>query len=280
MRPPPARLVAAALGLALALIAGPARAEGPARVVSINLCTDQLAMLVAGPGQLVSVSHLSRDPRVSAMTDEAAALPVNHGLAEDILRLRPDLVLASAYSAPATLDMLRRLDLPVQVFDPEEDLQDIRDNLDRMGRLLGRQDRARAVIARFDADLAALAEMPSPGGRAALYGANGYSSGDLGLAGVILSLAGLESIASELGLPHGGFLPLEDLVMADPDLVVGAARYPGASRAEEVLDHPALRAVTAGRAAISGGDWVCGTPHVLRAAARLREDAQMREDAS
>jgi iron complex transport system substrate-binding protein len=58
-----------ALGVAVGMI-GPAAsafAEPPRRVVSMNLCTDQLAMLVAAPGQLLSVSRIARDPRVSAL---------------------------------------------------------------------------------------------------------------------------------------------------------------------------------------------------------------------
>ena len=54
--------------LCLLLAAAPAAAqEAPARVVSMNLCTDQLAMLLAAPGQLLSVSKLARDPMSSAM---------------------------------------------------------------------------------------------------------------------------------------------------------------------------------------------------------------------
>jgi iron complex transport system substrate-binding protein len=51
--------------LAAALVitfAGAAAADAPARVVSVNLCTDQLAMLIAAPGQLQSVSWLAADP--------------------------------------------------------------------------------------------------------------------------------------------------------------------------------------------------------------------------
>ena len=52
------------LAVMLAL-AGPVAAQPPQRVVSMNLCTDQLAMMLAGPGQLISVSHLGHDPAVS-----------------------------------------------------------------------------------------------------------------------------------------------------------------------------------------------------------------------
>ena len=58
-----------ALLFALILSLAPAAPAGaaPLRVVSINLCTDQLAMLLAAPGQLVSVTHLARDPEASVM---------------------------------------------------------------------------------------------------------------------------------------------------------------------------------------------------------------------
>lgn len=248
----------------------PARAQAPARVVSMNLCTDQLALLLAAPGQLVSVSHLAADPRASALAGAAAALPANRGLAEQIFLMRPDLVLAGSFSNPATVDLLRRLGVRVERFAPETGMEDIRAAITRMGALLGRQAEAAAMLARFDADLARLeAAAPARRPRAALYDANGWTSGDASLAGQILRLAGFDNVAEAAGLHEGGMLPLERLVMAEPELVVSAARRPAASRAEEVLDHPALAALAPGRHVTTGADWVCGTPFVLRAAADL-----------
>ncbi len=263
------RLLAAALCCGLGL---PVVAEAPRRVVSMNLCTDQLALMLAAPGQLVSVSYLAHDPRASAMVAEAAALPGNHGLAEEIFLLKPDLVLAGRYTTPTTVAMLERLGIPVVVFDPEEDFDGIRANLRRMGAALGRAAAAEAAVARFDADLAALRDPEGPRPRAALYSANGYTSGDRSLSGQILRAGGFDNIAVEAGIPTGGTLPLERLALSDPDLVILGRRYPGASRAEEMLDHPVL-AVLRDRVAshaMTDRDWVCGTPHVLRAVAGLR----------
>jgi iron complex transport system substrate-binding protein len=65
---------------------------------------------------------------------------------------------------------------------------------------------------------------------------------------------------------------LELMVLAAPDLVIGTAPYPGASRSEEILRHPALRSLTeAGPGAVSGPDWICGTPHVVRALAEMAD---------
>ena len=259
---------ASALFLALAL---PAGAAPPERVVSINLCTDQLAMLVAAPGQLVSVSWLARDPALSAMPDEARALPANHGLAEDILRLRPDLVLAGAWSDPTTLAMLERLGLRVETFGADADMAGIRADLLRMGDLLGRAERARDLAAAFDARLAAVPPPDGPPPRAALYATDGYSAGRGSLSDAILAAAGLANMAADLGRPDGGFVPLERLVLSRPDMLVTDRAGPDPARAEEVLRHPALTALRARTPATAHLDarWSCATPHVADAVANL-----------
>lgn len=265
------RIVAAALLWALA--AWPAMAAPPERVVSINLCTDQLAMMLAAPGQLVSVSALAREPQSSAMVAEAMRYPVNRGQAEEVFLLDPDLVLAGSYTTPATVDMLRRLGIPVVTLPPATSLDAVSDQIAQVGAALGRAAAADRLAADFEARRArlraALAERP----RAALYYANGYTAGDSSLAGEILVAAGFENVATEAGLAQGGALALERLVMLAPELVVEGARYPGASRGEALLAHPALDGLRRAGAR-TGGDWACGTPHVLRA---IEELAAIRE---
>ncbi|WJS86026.1 ABC transporter substrate-binding protein [Paracoccus sp. TOH] len=269
------RLAACLLaGLSLPGLSLPAAAEPPRRVLSMNLCTDQLAMLLAAPGQLVSVSYLAQDPTASAMAEAASRLPVNHGLVEEIFLARPDLVLAGGWTAPGAIRLLERLDVPVEVFPVETDIAGIRANIRRMGEVLGRETAAEALLARFDADLARLTDAPpGPRPRAALYAVNGYSSGSASLAGQIVTLAGFDNVADTLGLPAGGVLPLETLLLAEPDLLVEGRRYPGSARGQEVLDHPALRALTRGAPAevMTDPEWVCGTPFILRAVAQLRD---------
>lgn len=268
------------LALAAGLLAGLAHAgaaEPPRRVLSMNLCTDQLAMLLAAPGQLVSVSWLAQDPASSPMAAAARRLPANHASAEEVFLMRPDLVLAGAYTAPDTLRLLQRLDVPVAVFPIENDIAGIRANIARMGKVLGREAQAQAMIADFDADLAALrVDAPGPRPRAALYAANGYTSGSDSLGGQIIALAGFDNLADEMGIRTTGNIPLEVLMLARPDLVIRDRPARGHSRAEELLDHPGLRALAGGgtRMLGAGPEWVCGTPHVLRAVAELRAARQ------
>ncbi len=257
-------------GAATAAMAG----DAPRRVVSVNLCTDQLALMLAAPGQLVSVSRLSHDADSSVMAQTARTLPANGSGAEEVFLLAPDLVLAGTFTAPATVTLLRSLGLDVVQFTPAQSLADIPDRIAQMGALLGREDAAADLIARFHGDLAALAAAPGAARpRAALYYVNAYTSGDKTLAGDILRAAGFANVASEAGLTAGGTLPLERLVMLAPDVIIQGRDYPGDARAEATLDHPALHALAGTRIAgrITDRDWICGTPHVLRAIRSLRD---------
>ena len=59
----------------------------PARIVSMNVCADQLLLLLADREQIASLSFLATDISTSMMTEEAAGLPQNHGRSEEILPL-------------------------------------------------------------------------------------------------------------------------------------------------------------------------------------------------
>lgn len=268
----------AAAGLCLAALTGappPPLAEErpPARVVSMNLCTDQLALLLAAPGQLVSVSWLAQDPHASAMAEQARAHHANTGNAEEVFLLKPDLVIAGSFTTQTTVDLLRRLGLRVAVFEPAYGLGDVGARIRQMGAALGRQAEAARLAERFEADLAAARDLPSRRLRAATYHSGSYTSGDATLAGDVIAAAGLANIAGELGLTGGGRLALEHLVMAHPDLIVTGRTFETPALAQEVFRHPALAALRseAGAAPVADRDWICGTPHVMSAIRRLKE---------
>ncbi|WP_444454917.1 ABC transporter substrate-binding protein [Rhodobacter capsulatus] len=272
-KPASARLRTRAGALALiGALALPA-AAAPGRVVSINLCTDQLAMMLAAPGQLVSVTHLARDPAASVMAEAAKAWPTNRGRAEEVYLMHPDLVLAGRFTAQPTVAMLRRLGIPVEVFEPATSFADMQTDITRMGQVLGREAEAAQMTRTFAARLAQIraATLPGPRPLAATWSAQGYMSGHKSLAGEILTTAGFDTLAARMGRDRGSTLPLEALVMAAPDLVVTGRIEKGSSRAEEPLTHPAFRALTGNHAALEDRDWICGLPSVLDATERLED---------
>ncbi|WP_417719913.1 ABC transporter substrate-binding protein [Salipiger sp.] len=258
----PSRLIT----LAAALLAGAAAWGGaPQRVVSLNVCTDQLAFLLAAPGQLISVSPLAHDPRTSALAAEMADLPRNDGSAEAVVLRRPDLVLAGSWTTRATVQLLDRLGYRVETFAPVTSLDTARANMLRMGELLGREAEARAMVADFDTRRAALTAPAGRRPRAVYYMPYGTTAGADSLTGDLLNAAGLDNLA-----PPSGHLSMEELVLSDPDLILVGRPYAGHARATEYASHPALQATGALREVADGTSWTCETPKLLEALATLR----------
>jgi len=276
------RATGAGLRLALLAAAGPLAAApalagpAPGRVVSMNVCTDQLAMLIAGPGQLHAVSMLARDPNSSVMAKEAQGFAVNHALAEEIFLMEPDLVLAGTFSSRATVGLLRRLGIHVEEFAPARSFDDIRDNIVRIGALLDRQERAGELVAELDAGLAALSAAPASGRSIALYDANSYTTGTGTLANEIFRAAGLTNIAEGLGIAGSTRLPLELLIAARPDMIATSFReYRAPALAQENFVHPAFTALEARAQNVSVPvpNMICGAPFTLEAAFVLQRAA-------
>ena len=239
----------------------------------MNVCTDQLAMLLAAPGQLLSVSMLASDPLTSSMADRAAAFAPNYGQAEQVFLMHPDVVLAGSYGAQASVQLLRGLGVSVVQVPPAASLADVAAQMRSVGQAIGRAAEAEAMALQFESDLAALRLDGAAPASAAMYYPNGYTTGAGTLADDILQATGFANVGAKAGVTGGGILPLERLVMAAPRMIVTSTAYPGASRSEEILAHPALIAVrdAAGQARVTDADWICGTPHILRAVQGMAE---------
>lgn len=249
------------------------------RVASLNLCTDSMLFELADPVRIVSVTSLSRDPDLSHFADVAQQIPVNHGAAEEIIALEPDLVLAGRYTASTTSALLSRLGFHVMTFEPDLTVGDFRASFLQLAAALGTQTRATKLLKRMDRSLANIgtrsrARWP----RAIIYRPNGFSPGYRSLANEMLKAAGIINLAHDFGIEYGGFVPLEQLVAAVPDIIIldaSAVRYP--ALAELILTHPALShpGVTSTRAApvmrinIAEKYWTCGGTYLADAAERL-----------
>lgn len=272
-RSPVAALVAAVA--VVVAVAATAAAEPPKRVVSINLCTDQLALALAAPGQVAAVSRLSLDPNLSDVVEVARDLVVTDGTAEEIVPLAPDLVLAGAHTSRATVSILRRLGHRVEEFAPPRNFADIRASLFRMGELLDQRERAAALVAAFDRAVGELrASAPAESAPlAVVYHVGQRAEGRGTIAHDILVAAGWRNLAAELGIEETGALPLEVVLMHRPDVVlVGAAEADWLTPSQPNLGHPAVRSAFAEgtHIAVMPDRWiVCGNTSVTEVVRRL-----------
>lgn len=266
----------AALAALLLLPAAPSHAdEAPSpRVMSLNVCTDQLALLLARPGQLLSVSNLAADPALSFLHARAKDFPVNHGLAEDVFLARPDVVVTGTYSLHNTTALLRRLGHRVEEFPFTQTVESIPADIRRMGDILGVAEKAEEMAATFERGVAEAAKDRCGADPAALaYDQNGIALGAGTLADSVMRAAGLRNIAAEGGYDGMRPYPLELLVTRAPDIVILRKPLSDApALADQLAQHPALRALKASRIGsfVPAGSWTCGGPFVLEAIRALR----------
>lgn len=253
------------------LLVAPPAAASPRRVVSLNLCTDQLALALAAPGQLASVTWLSRDPAVSPEWRRAEGIPVNHGLAEEVVALAPDLALAGRYTARMAVNLLRRIGVKVVDFGVPGSLDDVRAQIREAAEALDRREAGEAAVAHFDAGLPPAPPAGSPRPVAVVYQPNGATVGPGSLINAVLAAAGFDNLALRLGLDNYGRLPLDVLIAGRPDLLVVGELREGRSLAEAMTRHAALGQYWRDRAVLEMPQslWICGGPFTAQAAARL-----------
>lgn len=257
----------------MAGVAAPAHAADPPRVASINLCTDQLVMTLADPGQILGLSPYSRDTARSWAAAEAKKFPRLSGEAEDVLALKPDIVVAGRYTKRATRELLKQQGLRVAEFDIAKSIDDVKNQMRRMGGLVGHPDRAEVQIARLDAAIArakqAVARKPY---RVLALSRRGWVSGDDSVTSALLSITGLSNAASSLGVKHGGFAKLETIVALKPDFILVSSNSDIAEdEGRALLLHPALEKLypPSRRIVIPEDLTVCGGPMLPDALDRL-----------
>jgi iron complex transport system substrate-binding protein len=229
--------------IALTAIAAPVRAAELPRIASMNVCTDQLLLTLANPEQIVGLSRYARDPLQSWAVDDARRYRILSGGAEDLLAIRPDVVVASLFDKRATREFLKAKGLHLVEFDVPRSLDEVKDQIRRMGEIAHHPDRADAEIAKLDVAIArARQAMAQKHVRVLPLSRRGWVSGSESLLSSLLTAAGLVNAAGDLGVAFGGFAPLEIIVNARPDLLVVSETGDHAEDdGSAFLLHPALQ---------------------------------------
>jgi iron complex transport system substrate-binding protein len=253
-------------------------AAEPPRIASINLCTDQLLVTLADPSQILGLSPYSRDRARSWDAAKAAQFPKLSGEAEDVLVLRPDIVVAGRFTKRATRELLKEKGLRVVEFDAARSLDDVKKQIRQMGDLVGHPDRAAAEIARLDTAIAHAREVVSRKPYRVLgLSRRGWVSGGDSLTSSLLATAGLTNAAADLGYKLGGFASLEAIVSLKPDfLLVSEAGDFAEDEGRAFMLHPALERFypASKRLVIPEKLTVCGGPQLSEALDRLASELE------
>jgi iron complex transport system substrate-binding protein len=237
------------LAVAAFAIAGassvPAPAAGLPRIASMNVCTDQMLITLADPAQIIGLSRFSRDAGQSFAADDARRFPILSGGAEDVLVIRPDIVVAGLFDKRSTREFLKAKGLHLAEFSVPRNLDEVKAQIREMGDIAGHPDRAKAQIARLDAAIARARQAVTDMHYSVLpLSRRGWVSGRDSLISSLLAETGLFNAAGELGAGSGGFASLEAIVNARPDfLLVSNASDRAEDDGSAFLLHPALERI-------------------------------------
>ncbi len=219
-------------------------ADAPRRVVSFNLCADQLVLALADPGQIAGLSPYAADPVLSVMAEAARAYPRLDWQAESTIALGPDLVLIGDTDRPMTKHLLQAQGLRLHEITLIDDFATARHQIEEVAAVLGHPERGVALLAAIDAARARLAAAPRPPFTTALLvNRGGYTAGSRSLAAVLLAEAGLKPPPGALA-GYGGYVPLERLLVLHPDVIVlNSLPSEAQDQGSYNLLHPALAAL-------------------------------------
>ena len=261
------------LALTSLVLLGAARpASVPRRIVSLNLCADQLLVGLADRGQIVALTEWARDPELSAIARQARDLPFTHRSAEEVMALRPDLVIGAPFQTRAVLAPLKAQGLTLLELPRGEGVAAIEASVTTLAAAVGHPERGTRMIAQMRRALAAVGPPPGRGRVAAYYQRQGYLTGTGTLVDEMFARVGLVNLAGLLGRPALSQLSLEEMALARPDfLILETGTRAVADRGTAALHHPLLdTAVPAARHLyIEQAQTVCGSPAFADAVASL-----------
>ncbi len=243
--------------------------------MSLNPCLDAILVHVADRAQITALSPYSHEPTATSLGDLGRTFPITYESAEEIVALRPDLVLAAGHSGPATRAALSKLAIRVETFGlPNTVAQSLR-QVTRMAALVHRPERGSALSAAIEDALRRAA--PAPGERplrALVFEAGGLVSAPGTLVDEMLTRCGFTNAALAYGVTRTADVPLELIVADPPEVLLAGEAKPGAPTwADRIVHHPALARVSGRmfRANFPQHLTFCGGPVLIEAASVLAD---------
>lgn len=250
----------------------------PTRIVSQSLASDEMLFPMVPPERLVGLSSLSRDPKYSNVVSEATKHPApSIESAEDIVRLKPDLIFVTTYSRAEVVSVLESTGAPVYRLANFDDLDGVVTNLRRIGAAVGEEAAAERMVGEMQRRLAAIAARRAgrPLMRVLSY-SGGFSAGRGTTFDDIVRRANAVNEAAARGIDKFPRLSEEQVLAWNPDVLVAGA-LPGEKEQvrQRLLNGPGIGQTTAARrgqiVVIDTRLLLAVSPHVVDAVEQLAD---------
>lgn len=246
----------------------------PGAIVSNNPCIDAILAEVAAPGQIGAVSTWSQDEAsASAPLDWAWARPALGQTAEEIIAVRPKLLLTGNLASSGTNAALAKAGIAMKAFGVpatiDESIMQVRD----VATAINRHEAGNRL-----ADEIAHAVRPTPHSKtrsAIIWQAGGFVAGKGTLQDELLTRAGFTNASSLYGLRQWDLLPLETLMRRPPDIIFMPTQAKGEDARALAARQRVLRHLKGQTRIVAFPDRLlfCGGPTIIDAMRILRSAA-------
>jgi len=213
----------------------------PRRIVSQNQCADQYLIALADRNQIAALTIYARDRSLSYFAKEAQRYPVIANGAEQVILLKPDLIIGNPFWRAESQAMLKQFNMPIMDLPTADSFEQIVEQTRLVAKAVGHPDRGETLIAQMEAQLA---KIPAPSGpRPAVvhYQRRGFVTGMETLMDDMMQRLGLQNLASRFVGEKLARVPLELIVTANPDyLLFTTSLGEPKDLGMELLAHPVL----------------------------------------
>ena len=232
-------------------------ASKPKRILTFAMYTDQIVLGLVTSDHLVGINTLLDDPVLSNIIPIAKKISKKIGNpgAEEVLSMKPDLVIVSDWTQAEKIQSMRDLGLKVVSVKSPETIQDAKDAVSQVAAAIGEPEKGKQLIGMMDKKLAEIREKTSkikPEQRKNIvllslmtaYGGAGCAYDDACReANVINGIAAA-------GLKTGQQLTKEMLIKINPDIMLmpvynDRGNYDTQAFIDSYLKDPSLRTVKA-----------------------------------
>lgn len=225
----------------------------PQRIHTLSVGYDEITLALVDPARVVAVGRSTVNPAYSNVVELAQR--ILHHIerdAEQIIAVKPDLVVASPFVNADLLTQLRDAGLTVVVSDLQDSVDMHAENIRLLAHLYGAEAEAERLIAKVEQRLdriravveEQLATKPRP--LVIRLSARGSTPGRYTTMDGIIQHAGGINVAAEAGIERWQSISLEQVVELRPDvIIVGSSEAGEENFQNELLAHPALQQVPA-----------------------------------
>jgi iron complex transport system substrate-binding protein len=128
----------------------------PHRIISLGPTITEKLYLLGVEQRIVGVTIYCTRPSEAALKEKVGN--VTHGSVEKIIRLKPDLVLATALTDSRFIEKLRRAKIRTAVFPEPKSFKELNEQFRKLGKMVGREGEAYRIAALADRKVKAISD--------------------------------------------------------------------------------------------------------------------------